>query len=122
MREANITPDFGFDADEPIVKGQQRNPWEYMSNIILPVDRQRNLWRCIREMRQIKKDYTKILQNKQKTLPKVLRGREEWKSLYKSFRIRRKDGKNEDFEDGDEGDFKEAAEYDTINDDQNSVQ
>ena len=122
MREANITPDFGFDADEPIVKGQQRNPWEYMSNIILPVDRQRNLWRCIREMRQIKKDYTKILQNKQKTLPKVLRGREECKSLYKSFRIRRKDGKNEDFEDGDEGDFKEAAEYDMINDDQNSVQ
>jgi len=51
MREANVTPDFGFDADEPIVKGEQKNPWDYMCNIILPVDRQRNLWRCIREMR-----------------------------------------------------------------------
>ena len=36
MRESNITPDFGFDADEPIVEVKHRTPWSYMSNIILP--------------------------------------------------------------------------------------
>jgi len=36
MRESNITPDFGFDPDEPIVEGRRRNPWSYMRNVILP--------------------------------------------------------------------------------------
>lgn len=62
MREINITPDFGFDPDEPIVEAGKRNPWSYMCNLILPKSRQRCLWICIDDMNQIKRDYTKILE------------------------------------------------------------
>jgi hypothetical protein len=36
MRETNITPDFGFDADEPVIETEKLDPWDYMCGIILP--------------------------------------------------------------------------------------
>ena len=64
IREKNITPDFGFDPSEPIVEKSQQNPWEYLRHIILPRDRQRNLWRCISGMNAIKRDYVSLLMAK----------------------------------------------------------
>jgi hypothetical protein len=64
MREVNVTPDFGFDPEEPIVDPEKKDPWSYMCNIILPKSRQRCLWLCIDDMNQIKRDYTKILEQK----------------------------------------------------------
>ena len=62
MREVNVTPDFGFDVEEPIVDPEKKDPWSYMCNLILPKSRQRCLWLCIDDMNQIKRDYTKILE------------------------------------------------------------
>jgi hypothetical protein len=50
MREKNITPDFGFDPDEPVIETEKRDPWKYMSGIILPKLRQKALWVCIDAM------------------------------------------------------------------------
>lgn len=87
MRETNITPDFGFDPDEQIVVGERREPWSYMSQVLLPRCRQRNLWLCIDEMNQIKRDYMSIMQQKQKGLHKNYKNREEIKKIFKTFQI-----------------------------------
>lgn len=64
MRETNVTPDFGFDPDDQIVEGDERDPWSYMSDIMAPKSKQRCLWLCIDEMNQVKRDYTKIMHQK----------------------------------------------------------
>jgi len=34
MREINVTPDFGFDAEDPIVEKEARDPWSYMLSLV----------------------------------------------------------------------------------------
>lgn len=87
QREPNITPDFGFDPKEPVVEAEKKDPWNYMSHIILPKCTQRCLWLCIDDMNQIKRDYTKILENKQRELPKYLRHREDTDALFAKYTI-----------------------------------
>jgi len=64
MRDLNVTPDFGFDADDSIVQRQTKEPWANMLSLLGEKERQKALWSSINEMKEMKANYNMIVAQK----------------------------------------------------------
>ena len=60
IEEINVTPDFGFDADDCIVEKEAKDPWSNMLSLLGAYKKQKALWSSVDEMNEIKKNYNRI--------------------------------------------------------------